>query len=35
MARHRGDVRAAAAQLGMSRSALYRRLQQYGFRNES
>jgi DNA-binding NtrC family response regulator len=30
LARHYGDVRAAAAQLGLSRSALYRRLQQYG-----
>ena len=30
MARHGGDVRLAAQQLGMSRSALYRRLQQYG-----
>ncbi|CAN5713474.1 hypothetical protein BH24ACI5_BH24ACI5_06910 [soil metagenome] len=29
-ARHDGDVRLAAQQLGMSRSALYRRLQQYG-----
>ena len=28
--RHSGDVRLAAQQLGMSRSALYRRLQQYG-----
>ena len=28
--RHDGDVRLAAQQLGMSRSALYRRLQQYG-----
>ena len=27
-----GDVRLAAEQLGMSRSALYRRLQQYGVR---
>ncbi len=35
LTRHRGDVRAAAAQLGMSRSALYRRLQQYGVRTES
>jgi DNA-binding NtrC family response regulator len=35
LARHSGDVRAAAAQLGMSRSALYRRLQQYGVRAES
>src|SRR5204862_3658751 len=32
LARHNGDVRAAAAQLGLSRSALYRRLQQYGIR---
>ena len=30
LARHNGDVRLAADQLGMSRSALYRRLQQYG-----
>jgi DNA-binding NtrC family response regulator len=30
LARHDGDVRFAAQQLGMSRSALYRRLQQYG-----
>jgi len=30
LARHGGDVRKAAEQLGMSRSALYRRLQQYG-----
>jgi len=30
LARHQGDVRLAAQQLGMSRSALYRRLQQYG-----
>jgi DNA-binding NtrC family response regulator len=30
LARHEGDVRLAAQQLGMSRSALYRRLQQYG-----
>jgi len=30
LARHDGDVRLAARQLGMSRSALYRRLQQYG-----
>ena len=30
LARHDGDVRLAAQQLGMSRSALYRRLQQYG-----
>ena len=33
LARHSGDVRLAAEQLGMSRSALYRRLQQYGLRN--
>jgi DNA-binding NtrC family response regulator len=32
LARHNGDVRRAAQQLGMSRSALYRRLQQYGVR---
>jgi DNA-binding NtrC family response regulator len=32
LARHGGDVRLAAGQLGMSRSALYRRLQQYGVR---
>jgi DNA-binding NtrC family response regulator len=32
LARHNGDVRLAAQQLGMSRSALYRRLQQYGVR---
>jgi DNA-binding NtrC family response regulator len=32
LARHNGDVRQAAEQLGMSRSALYRRLQQYGVR---
>jgi len=32
LARHGGDVRLAAQQLGMSRSALYRRLQQYGVR---
>jgi DNA-binding NtrC family response regulator len=32
LARHGGDVRLAALQLGMSRSALYRRLQQYGVR---
>jgi transcriptional regulator of acetoin/glycerol metabolism len=31
-ARHNGDVRAASRQLGMSRSALYRRLQSYGIR---
>jgi len=30
LARHNGDVRLAAEQLGMSRSALYRRLQHYG-----
>jgi DNA-binding NtrC family response regulator len=30
LAQHGGDVRLAAQQLGMSRSALYRRLQQYG-----
>jgi len=30
LARHGGDVRAAAIQLGLSRSALYRRLQHYG-----
>ena len=30
LARHGGDVRKAADQLGMSRSALYRRLQQHG-----
>ena len=30
LARHNGDVRLAAQQLGMSRSALYRRLQHYG-----
>ena len=30
LARHSGDVRKAADQLGMSRSALYRRLQQFG-----
>ena len=33
LARHSGDVRLAAQQLGMSRSALYRRLQQYGVRD--
>jgi DNA-binding NtrC family response regulator len=33
LARHGGDVRLAAQQLGMSRSALYRRLQQYGARD--
>jgi DNA-binding NtrC family response regulator len=32
LARHGGDVRLASEQLGMSRSALYRRLQQYGIR---
>jgi DNA-binding NtrC family response regulator len=32
LAQHGGDVRQAAHQLGMSRSALYRRLQQYGVR---
>ena len=32
LAQHGGDVRAAAQQLGMSRSALYRRLQHYGVR---
>jgi DNA-binding NtrC family response regulator len=32
LARHSGDVRLASEQLGMSRSALYRRLQQYGVR---
>jgi DNA-binding NtrC family response regulator len=32
LAQHGGDVRQAAQQLGMSRSALYRRLQQYGIR---
>ncbi len=30
LTRHGGDVRKAAEQLGMSRSALYRRIQQYG-----
>jgi DNA-binding NtrC family response regulator len=30
LAKHNGDVRLAAQQLGMSRSALYRRLQAYG-----
>src|SRR6478609_946917 len=33
LARHNGDVRLAAEQLGMSRSALYRRLQQYGVKS--
>jgi DNA-binding NtrC family response regulator len=33
LARHAGDVRAAAAQLGLSRSALYRRLHAYGIRD--
>jgi DNA-binding NtrC family response regulator len=33
LTRHNGDVRLAAQQLGMSRSALYRRLQQYGVRS--
>jgi len=33
LARHNGDVRLAAEQLGMSRSALYRRLQHYGVRS--
>ena len=32
LAEHGGDVRRAAEQLGMSRSALYRRLQHYGVR---
>ena len=32
LARHGGDVRLAAEQLGMSRSALYRRLQHYGLK---
>ena len=32
LSRHGGDVRLAAEQLGMSRSALYRRLQQYGLK---
>jgi DNA-binding NtrC family response regulator len=35
LARHNGDVRAAAAQLGLSRSALYRRLQQHGIREHA
>jgi transcriptional regulator of acetoin/glycerol metabolism len=30
MARHNGNVSQAAKALGLSRSALYRRLQQYG-----
>jgi DNA-binding NtrC family response regulator len=34
LARHGGDVRLAAEQLGMSRSALYRRLQHYGFKEQ-
>ena len=33
LSKHQGDVRLAAEQLGMSRSALYRRLQQYGVRD--
>ena len=33
LAQHGGDVRLAAQQLGMSRSALYRRLQHYGVRD--
>jgi DNA-binding NtrC family response regulator len=33
LARHNGDVRLASEQLGMSRSALYRRLQHYGVRD--
>jgi DNA-binding NtrC family response regulator len=33
LARHGGDVRAAATQLGLSRSALYRRLQHHGLRD--
>jgi DNA-binding NtrC family response regulator len=33
LSQHGGDVRLAAQQLGMSRSALYRRLQQYGVRD--
>jgi len=32
LARHSGDVRKAAEQLGMSRSALYRRLQYFGLK---
>jgi transcriptional regulator with PAS, ATPase and Fis domain len=35
LARHHGDVRAAAVQLGLSRSALYRRLQHYGIREHA
>src|SRR4029079_8024851 len=35
LARHNGDVRLAAEQLGMSRSALYRRVPQYGGRQET
>jgi transcriptional regulator with PAS, ATPase and Fis domain len=35
LARHGGDVRAAAVQLGLSRSALYRRLQHYGIRDHA
>jgi DNA-binding NtrC family response regulator len=34
LARHGGDVRGAAQQLGLSRSALYRRLQHYGLRSQ-
>ena len=34
LARHSGDVRATARQLGLSRSALYRRLQAYGLRSQ-
>jgi DNA-binding NtrC family response regulator len=33
LSRHGGDVRLAAEQLGMSRSALYRRLQHYGLKD--
>jgi len=33
LARHGGDVRATATQLGLSRSALYRRLQHHGLRD--